>query len=58
MEHEEGGEATAPDEIAEGAAQGPCHPGSCGTELDRILKTMEAVIIIKPVGGWVSTLTL
>lgn len=51
MGHEEGGGAMVPDETAEGAAQGLCHPGSCGTELDHILKTMEAVIIIKPLRG-------
>ena len=47
-----------PDKIAKGTEQGLHHPESCGTELDHILKAMNVVIIIKPLAGWVSTLTL
>ena len=46
------------DVIVKGAKQGPCHPASCGRDLDLILKVMEVVIIIKPVGEGVSTLIL
>lgn len=47
-----------PDVIGKEARQGPCHPASCGRDLDLLLKVMEVVIIIKPVGEGVSTLIL
>lgn len=46
------------DKIGKKVEQGPCHAGSCGTNLDLILKAIEAVTIIQPVGNKVSTLTL
>lgn len=46
-----------PDEIGKEVEQEPSHMESCGTDLDLILKALEVVTIIKPMGKKVSTLT-